>query len=227
MTPSDIYRQLVAVFDDWGGFLKDPQYVRINDEITWNEASVTLQPEVLTREDTIDLSRRGQYTFRISEDDSLVQISYRFLHTGELQGARLAYYEVGRSLGDEELEVRPWDERDELTSVVKWVRFDYGCTGLGRVLHMDSHLHVSGLPGIRFAVTGVPTPKQFIEFLISHFYPVKYQEARLTPGQQFEQFTTIDNINAAFLSPLHDLRDVYRRISHFRIPGGDTSNVVT
>ncbi len=74
---------------------------------------------------------------------------------------------------------------DEPEIPVRWVRFDYVATGRGRLLHTDSHLHVSGLPRTRFAVAGVPTPKQFIEFVVSHFYPAFYTLARRDGDQTF------------------------------------------
>jgi hypothetical protein len=96
------------------------------------------------------------------------------------------------------------------------VRFDYRETGLDRVLHTDSHLHVSGLPGTRFAVAGLLTPKQFIEFIIGHFYPGIYESARLTQDLAFND--VIDAINANCFDCGAQPADLYQRIIHLRIP---------
>jgi hypothetical protein len=66
-------------------------------------------------------------------------------------------------------------------------------------------------------VTGIPTPKQFLEFVVSHFYPAVYQEMRLTEDQKFEGYAVIDQINATCITQ-GELSEIYRRISHFRIP---------
>jgi hypothetical protein len=218
MTPNDAYGQLVSVFVGWNGFLKDPQYVRNELEIAWNGARPQVLPEKLTRQDILELSRQGQFTFRVAEDDSLIQISYRFTNNGDLDAARLAFYELGEEALEEDVEVLPFGEPEDSSEQATWVRFDYCHTGRSRVLHMDSHLHVSGLPGIRFAVTGIPTPKQFVEFVASHFYPHVYRERRLT-NEEFANFTTIDRINSVSASPQFALADLYKRIPHFRIPG--------
>jgi len=215
MTLSDLYSQLIAVFVEWEGILKDPQYVRTNTSLTWSNAEITLLPEQLTRADTIELSRRRQFTFRVSEDDSVIQISYRF-NNGRVVEARLAFYEVGIQQYDyEAANVQPLQEADT-TTLARWVRFDYRETGLGRVLHTDSHFHVSGLPGTRFAVAGVPTPKQFIEFVISHFYPETYGLIRLSDDGDYDG--VIDRINAHHMDCGCEPADLYARIAHFRVP---------
>jgi hypothetical protein len=217
MTASEVYSQLIAVFVDWPGVLKDPQYIRRDNEITWSNATHTILPDKLTRAETKELSRSGQFTFRISEDDSILQISYTFARTGDLDCARLAYYQVGSSYQiDEAINVYPSEDESNDTPA-HWVRFDYVRTQRCRVLHMDSHLHVSGLPGIRIAVEGVPTPKQFVEFVISHFYANTYQSFRLHGDQQFMNTDQIDQINSERIT-LHQDAPMYRRLPHVKMP---------
>ena len=215
MTLSDLYGQLTAVFIEWQGVLKDPQYVRNDNSVTWTNAQITILPEFLTRAETLELSRRRQFTFRLSEDDSVIQLSYRFSN-GRVAEARLAFYEVGlRDYDDENGDVQPIaDAHANLPA--RWVRFDYRETGLGRVLHTDSHLHVSGLPGTRFAVAGVLTPKQFIELIIFHFYPETYTAMRLDSNVEFDD--AIDSINADHFDCGHEPANLYARIPHFRVP---------
>jgi len=157
MTLNDVMGQLTSVFIEWKGVLKDPQYVRNDNLVTWANAQIVMLPEKLTKAETFELSRKRQFTFRLSEDDSVVQLSYRF-DRGNVTEARLAYYEVGlREYEDDSGNVRPTEELDS-TVPARWVRFDYRETGLDRVLHTDSHLHVSGLPGNLPAVTGAKHP---------------------------------------------------------------------
>jgi hypothetical protein len=217
MTASDVYSQLIAVFVDWQGVLKDPQYIRRGDEITWSNATQSILPDKLTRVATRELSKSGQFTFRISEDDSILQISYVFARTGDLECARLAYYEVGSSFQVEEgINVYPSEDEPSDTPA-HWVRFDYVRTQRCRALHMDSHLHVSGLPGTRIAVEGVPTPKQFVEFVISHFYVDTYESVRLHGDQQFLNTNQIDQINSERIT-LHQDSAMYRRVPHVKLP---------
>jgi hypothetical protein len=217
MMASDIYSQLIAVFVDWRGVLKDPQYIRRGNEITWSNAVHAILPDKLTRAETIELSRSGQFTFRISEDDSILQISYVFAQTGDLECARLAYYQVGSSYQvDEAIDVYPSEDEPSDTPI-NWIRFDYVRTQRRRVLHMDSHLHVSGLPGMRIAVEGVPTPKQFVEFVISHFYANTYESFRLHGDQQFISTDQIDQINSERIT-LHRDVAIYRRVPHVKMP---------
>jgi hypothetical protein len=219
MTQNDIFGQLTAVFIEWQGFLKDPQYIHRGGEISWDRASQLILSENLTRRDVLEISRMGQYSFRVAGDESIIQISYRFDPQGDLQSARLAFYEVGSlTVVDEEIEVLPIEQEDGPNTLARWIRFDYCNTGLGRVLHMDCHLHVSGLPGTRFAVTGVPTPRQFIEFIAAHFYPTEYKKIRLDEDQRFNNLARLDSVNSASIRLADEQTEVYSRIPHFRIP---------
>jgi hypothetical protein len=215
MTLNDVMGQLTSVFIEWEGVLKDPQYIRNEDSATWANAEIVILPETITKAETFELSRRRQFTFRVSADDSVVQMSYRFNH-GNVTEARLAYYEVGLpEYEDDTANVRPSADVD-WNLPARWIRFDYRKTGLNQVLHMDSHLHVSGLPGTRFAVAGLLTPKQFIEFIIAHFYPDIYEKVRLAHGVEFNDVS--DSINAScFDCGAHPV-NLYQRITHLRIP---------
>lgn len=222
MTPNDLMSQLTSVFVEWEGVLKDPQYIRNDDSVTWANAEIVILPEEITKAETFELSRRRQFTFRMSADDSVVQLSYRF-NQGNITEARLAFYEVGlREYEDDVGNVRPVEDADA-NLAARWVRFDYRETGLGRVLHTDSHLHVSGLPGTRFAVSGLLTPKQFIEFIIAHFYPDIYENVRLAHGVEFND--VIDSINADCFKCGSEPTHLYERIAHFRIPGSMSQRV--
>jgi len=217
MTPNDVMGQLTAALIGWAGLLKDPQYVRNGNTITWVNAQNIMLPEQLTRDRTRELSRNRQFSFRIASDDSVLQIGYKFGPDGVKQ-ARLAFYEVGL-LEESDLDsIYPLPEEDEINPV-RWVRFDYNSETEYRVLHMNSHLHMSGLPGTRFAVAGVPSPKQFIEFVFSHFYPTDYEMRRLNGDGRFESFQTIDAINADRFNCGADPMEVYRRVPHLLIPG--------
>lgn len=103
-------------------------------------------------------------------------------------------------------------------SVAPWVRFDFD-PGAGKrgVLHHDTHLHLVGFPRTRVAVSGVPTPRQFIEFVISSFYPTEYVARRLDDDYAFRDPRVVENLNEKVhptfgATPLH-------LVAHLALPG--------
>src|SRR4051794_39262191 len=99
MTLNELMSQLRALLIEWNGVLKDPQFLRNDNIITWSGAQNTILPERLTRAESLDLSRRRQFSFRITDDDSVLQIAYRFDHDRvHVLEARLGFYEVGSAV---------------------------------------------------------------------------------------------------------------------------------
>jgi len=116
------------------------------------------------------------------------------------------------------------DLRDELLvgleedEVAPWIRFDYD-PGAGKrgILHHDTHLHFVGFPNTRVAVNGVPTPRQFIEFVMGAFYPSEYAAKRLDRDYLFRNQRAIENLNEVACptmgaTPLH-------LVAHLALPG--------
>src|ERR1700684_46295 len=49
MTANDLMSQLTSVFVEWEGVLKDPQYIRNDDSVTWANAEIVILPEEITK----------------------------------------------------------------------------------------------------------------------------------------------------------------------------------
>jgi hypothetical protein len=224
MTQNEVLSQLRAVLIGWNGLLKDPNFIRDGSRVTWADSEALVVRENLTRQDTLDISRRRQFSFRIAEDDSLIQIGYNFSRDGTISEARLAYYEVGQqNTGTAEVTEGVIPAEDFTGEApVRWLRFDYTNSAGRTPLHAQCHLHISGLPGVRVAVVGVPKPKQFVEFVIALFYDYEYASARLDENGLFRSLEQMDNVNAPNSGCGHEQLDMLRRIPHIRIPGFTT-----
>jgi len=71
-------------------------------------------------------------------------------------------------------------------SLVPWLRIDYAPNEQMGPLHHSCHMHIGLFYHARIALSCVPTPRQFIEFVISLCYPDEYKEKRLDPSKNFE-----------------------------------------
>ncbi|AFE05185.1 hypothetical protein COCOR_03371 [Corallococcus coralloides DSM 2259] len=72
---------------------------------------------------------------------------------------------------------------DELVS---WIRIDFDPAAKRKgVLHHDCHLHVAGFPHMRIPVTAVPSPRQFVDFVMATCYPDIYRQHRLADPHSF------------------------------------------
>jgi hypothetical protein len=57
------------------------------------------------------------------------------------------------------------------TRIVSWIRCDYDEVGRHGLAHAACHLHLNGFPESRLPVRGIPTPIQFVDFVIALAYP--------------------------------------------------------
>lgn len=181
----DVISSLVATQVDWQDLLYDPGFTRRENEVIWENYDPQLQIDVETLEDLRRLRENGQYSF-LFQDGSIIQIYYRYRPSGmELEHARLAFYRASPSIDagaddvdEEELEITPLGE-DEEEERVEWLRIEYAPNDAQSLAHAECHLHIGGLTDVRIGVSGVPTPRQFVEFIIHHFYPHDYEDRRL------------------------------------------------
>jgi hypothetical protein len=99
---------------------------------------------------------------------------------------------------------------------VSWLRIEYEPRAARGILHHDCHMHLSAFPYSRFVVAGVPTPIQFIEFIMSFCYSQIYKEHRLNEKGFYANSAKIASLN----SPCFPIVDsvVFSQIAHFRIP---------
>lgn len=242
MRIEDAFASVKACYFDWEGFLVNPRFYRSDIDISWGNRVSSMLDDPISENDVIDLIDRGQYTYQISADGSPIQLHYRFDRlSGDLEHARLAYY---RTLNDEQFykfarmsssqgfamdyegSDGSFDEQITYDAVVDWLRIDYDPRARIRgVIHHDCHMHISGFPEARFVLSGVPSPSQFVEFLIASFYPQNYEAHRLrevhdqflnTIRWQYKRSDIIEKVNHSS-TPI-DANDVYDAIVHFQVP---------
>lgn len=220
MTINEAYGEVQGSFIEWGGFFKDPNYYRTNNWVTWRNATDLVKSHLITVADLHDLTERRQFSFRVADDGSLIQLGYHFDRDGILIGARLAFYKYPAPTRDEneEIIVQPSEEGDP-SELVSWIRLDFTSDLQPKVGHMPCHLHLSGFPTIRFSVFGVPSPAQFVEFIVSHFYPVEYVSVRLSPEGRFENYQRINAINSGATRTGLEPRQMLLCLPHIFIPG--------
>ena len=245
MNISDIFQSTIASYNDWDGFLINPRCIRKDYEVSWQNRVTGILKSAVRESDLLKMAATGQYTFQITEDGSLIQLYYRFDRmTNLLAGARLAFFQANLESAYEESQLaeydviptdtRELDDSEDLISSsipdppIGWMRLDYGPDAKERgIVHSDCHIHFSSFPDSRFIVRGVPSPRQFIEFVIASAYPEKYKEHRLefhTEGSdgvylwKYKKPHEIDELNK--MSLLLEDNPMYNQMMHLLIPGG-------
>ena len=206
MNPNLVERELREAFDDWDGLLVNPRFCRNGDLISWTGFDGGKVKEPVTVEKVLALLNQRQFTFQCAEDGSVFQILYRFDADG-LTEARLGFYLVkGRgSLEEGNAEIRS----------IAWIRFDFDRDSANGILHSACHLHLHGFPGTRVVVDGVPSPRQFIEFVVSACYPDYYRVNRLNDQDEPDSPAQLDEINSRGL-PATETRSPY--VLHVALP---------
>lgn len=225
MRLNDTVGLITSVFTDWQGYLYNPRHIRKNNTVTWKGARVLRFGDQLKHEDLKMLISEGQYTFQVTEDDSIIQIYYSFESNGiTVNDARLAYY--GSPI-TEYLALEPEREEDLITqpesplayeeSGIRWLRIEYDRIAARGILHSDCHMHICGLPSSRFVVNRIPTPRQFVEFIMALCYPNLYQRHRLNQDGSYLDAETMQKVNNQCLNCVSD--GTYQLMSHFSVPG--------
>lgn len=246
MPISDTLTNLKEAYNDWSAYLINPRYIRNGNLITWNNyESCILKDPVLTS--TInDLADKRQYTFQ-TLDGSIIQIYYKFDPRGsDLLEARLAFFSAvsynsyfdAEQLLQEDEDLSSFQTTEEIYSSsefdgvtesqplnsstkvepASWIRIDYAPHDQKGLLHHSCHLNTSAFPYTRLVVAGIPTPRQFIEFIMLLTNPNDYQFHRLQQDGTFKSEIKIKEVN----SNCFQLTDhpIFNQISHFRIPDG-------
>ncbi len=245
MRISDVYQSIIASYDDWNGFLINPSYARNDYEVSWGNRIAGIRKTIVRESDVLNMAENHQYTFQISDDGSLIQLYYRFdQRTKQIDGANLAFYRAyseQESIAEEfllaEYGVTPLGDA-EMTDTeegvhssfrdppVGWMRIDYDPNAKERgIIHHDCHMHLSNFADARFIMSGVPSPRQFIELVVASVYPAKYEEHRLELGATsnggsrtwgYRNPQQINNLNQESM-PL-DGDPIYNQLTHFRVP---------
>ena len=209
MTQNEVYGQLTSTLIEWSGLLKDPNYIRSNRQITWPNRETLFVPELLTRAYTRHLSRTKQYT---------LQIAYTYNSGGDVEAARLGYFEVGDDLSDADAVTTSVDDGVE-DDEMRWMRIDFTSAVTAQALHASCHLHLSGHPNVRIALGGLPSPAQFVEFTLATFYSSQYAAERLDEHGNFLDVARVDAVNSRTMRAGDAPESLLRRIPHMRFPG--------
>jgi hypothetical protein len=232
MRINDVLGQLVATYTEWNHVLANPRFVRKGRLITWRDYSSAKIIVPSSHADVVKLYEAGQYSFQTT-DGSLLQLSYTYAPSkDELTKARLAFYKVDQ----QSWEIVEPDDSDAINGMIvpnrspeleqlaahrpisiSWLRIDYSPKTTSGVLHNSCHLHLSAFPSARVVVAGVPTPKQFVEFVIALCYSDIYREHRLDKDGAYKEPARMETVNSQPVPLAEDL--TCRYLAHFRIPG--------
>lgn len=161
----------------WPNIVVNPRFVTTNTKLTWRDYKGVHTPDILDKSWLDDLASTRQYSLQLNPDGSLVQLYYDFgLRGRKLEKAAMTYIAppplfMGR---DEESEDFTNEDLTELSKICSWLRIDYDPGASNPKIHSDCHMHISGLHSSRLALNRVPTPLQFINFLMQFHNPMSY-----------------------------------------------------
>lgn len=216
MKISETFSMLISAYDDWHRCLLNPNFFRSGNRISWNSYESNWIDESLTYDSFMELVSTKQYSFQV-QDGSIIQLYYEFDSNGdELIKANLAYCRnIFRNQLDDET-----SEEDLLSSqyndAVQWLRIDYAPDMDRGVIHCAAHMHLSSFPQGRMIMRGVPTPKQFIEFIISLCYPELYSKHRLDGVGEFVNFSKVVAVNSSKFAMLD--KTYFSHLVHLNSP---------
>lgn len=243
MLINNLHRSVSAAYQDWSDHLNDPRYIRQSNTITWHDydnekARVASTVKI---SDVLRLTNDKQFTFQVIEDEALIQLYYAFDRHGKtLREANLAYYNSGATSTQNVSDMQDSDLLQEARTLqdkalyqelyldllhinptgdvpVNWLRIDFAPDDARGVLHHDCHMHISGFPHARLAVMGVPTPRQFIEFIMALCYPHIYRIHReLDENGSYPNEDTVISINTPSI-PLENT-SLSRSMTHVCVP---------
>jgi hypothetical protein len=219
MRANDVMGLLVSVQTDWKRVLWNPRNQRFGNVISWTHGGSFIFSDPFTYKELLLAVESHEYSFQLF-DGSIIQIHYAFEDDcATLSSARLAYYGSPQSQtsgdypDDTGMEVHP----DPDFVITNWVRLDYQPGVQGGVLHSPCHIHIGGIPRSRLMVRRVPTPKQFIEFIMALCYPAQYARQRLDENGDYKNSNKIRSVN----KPCIDLHgNVWCDLAtHLSVPG--------
>jgi hypothetical protein len=232
---SDVFHSLRSTHDDWNEILTNPSYSHKNHKISWyGRPEKHRSPFIVRRSYVANLISKSQYTSMIARDDSIIQIFYEFENNDEtLSFAKLGYFNSGvedisgiNELSDlattsaSVIELFPSYTDSDLSDfddpIVPWIRIDYDPHSASSPLHHSCHMHIGLFNYARIPLTRVPTPRQFIEFIIALCYPNDYRAKRLDSDGNPADLSKLYSFNEDTFEKIDNV--VYDIIPHFFIP---------
>ena len=222
MRLSDAFSSITAAYDDWSHILINNSYIRNNHTISWINYEPIEMPSLVHRSDIAMLEGKKQYSFQIIDDGSILQLFYSYRNDDEiLVKASLAFYHVGilettfdkegNSLLVVDSNIENYDD-----PLIPWLRIDYSPETKHGPLHHSCHMHFGLFQHARIPISGVPSPRQFIEFIIAMCYPYHYESKRLDKEGEPLNLTSLRNINDSVFPETEGC--VFDILPHLRIP---------
>ncbi len=202
MKISDVLGSLVAVWTEWqkANFLINRRFIRRDYSVTWQDYETRMLDDIVYPSHVIEMIDHGQYTFQINNDEAVLQMHYVFDRHDTLTAANLAYYSLGQ----------------DSNIPVGWMRIDYDPTSYRGILHPKCHMHISLFPNMRFMVDGVPSPRQFVDFIALTCYPDIYQSLHADEKGGFKDSKRMRSVNTMFLH--FEDPDIYQYLTYIRVP---------
>jgi hypothetical protein len=226
MRIDEAFNMLNSAYNDWSHALINPLFYRSHNTISWDNFERIYTSDPVRPEEFIRIIEGHQYSLQMAEDGAVLQLFYAFANNGRtLINASLGYYRsfdipsfTGDidGVGDDYIEDMEDNGPNSSNTFVTGLRIDYAPEAARGIIHSCCHMHISGFPGARLVVGGVPTPKQFVEFIIATFYPSLYEKHRLDIRWNFQDWDKIRNINR----PSVTVGDIHlcNHVIHFKIP---------
>jgi hypothetical protein len=110
-------------------------------------------------------------------------------------------------------------EVDAANDPLAWLRIDYDPSAFRGCIHEKCHMHVSLSGDMRVGVRGVPSPRQFVEAVMSWFYPDEYEARHLDDQGKHKDGERVAWVNSTTL--VDTSRDPERtRLMHIGVVGG-------
>jgi hypothetical protein len=234
---NDVISDLTSTYNEWDQVLANRSFVRRENIISWNNYIDQRHPDIIRRSDVAELERLRQYSFQVIDDGSIFQLYYDFQNNGvDLNSASLAYFSTGgwKGVYEEYIELSPHGKSFEINSdptisemtlfsvpddlLVPWLRIDYSPKEVRGPLHHSCHMHIGLFQSARIPLTGIPTPHQFVEFIIALCYPEQYRDLRLGEDSNYKT-SDIDRLKEfrtrCFVSTNGQVFDI---LPHIQVP---------
>lgn len=222
MKISEVFRSMTSTWIDWRKFLANPRYCQDGNTVTWSNYNKGFFKGMSNAKDFYDLLDNKQYSFQVSKDGAIIQMYYAFNKAGrKLIAASLAFFgapeEISEEVFMEESETGAIEHLPLSTDFVPWLRIDFDPSAASGVLHGNCHLHTAGLPNFRILVRGVPTPSQFVEFVMALFYPESYRIHRLAESGHDSYVKKMRSINRRTIP--FPKSEIFKFLMHINVPG--------
>jgi hypothetical protein len=233
---NETYQSLKTTQIDWCNFLVNPRYNKEDHIISWKRYKPRLKLISVHRSDVLEMVNEKQYSFQVIDDGSIFQLYYEYDRQDQiLLRANLSFFNTG-GISYEAFQEQLYAEfqspeinsktgltqleeivdTDDEDPIVPWLRIDYVPQNYFRPLHHSCHMHIGLFQNARFTLTGVPSPRQFVEFVITLCYPLVYKEKRLDNNLEPQNFSQIANLNKECFKSIESR--VYQILPYLSIP---------